>query len=127
MLLTSLGTSSKVKFSVSMLRFCSGGGISSELVVKLVLRSPLKYSAHSSSSSVNEVGGSQFPLFTGDGDVSELSLFSFLTMLKRSLVSFLLLAALASAHICSIFLSCHSRVMRLLVRQYFSMYCSFRN
>ena len=120
MLLTSLGTSSKVKFSVSMLRFCSGGGISSELVVKLVLRSPLKYSAHYSSSSVNEVGGSQFPLFTGDGDVSELSLFSFL-------VSFLLLAALASAHICSIFLSCHSRVMRLLVRQYFSMYCSFRN
>ena len=116
-----------MNFSVSMLRFSSGCGISSELVVELVLRSPLKYSAHSSNSSVNEVGGSQFPLFTGDGDVSELSLFSFLTMLKRSLVSFLLLAALASAHICSIFLSCHSRVMRLLVRQYFSMYCSFRN
>ena len=72
MLLTALETSSKVKFSVSMLRLGSGGGTSSELVVELVLRSTLKYSAHSCSSSVNEVGGSPFRLFTDDGGVFDL-------------------------------------------------------
>ena len=69
MLLTALETSSKVKISVSMLKLCSGGRILSELVVELVLRSSLKYSAHSSSSSVNEVGGSPFRLFTEDDGV----------------------------------------------------------
>ena len=44
MLLVALETSSKVKFSVSILRLCSGVGNLSELVVELVLRSPLKYS-----------------------------------------------------------------------------------
>ena len=44
MLLVALETSSKVKFSVSILRLCSGGGNLSELVVELVLRSPMKYS-----------------------------------------------------------------------------------
>ena len=69
MLLTALETSSKVKFSVSMLRLCFGGGILSELVVELVLRSSLNYSFHSSSSSVNEVGGSSFCFSTDDDGV----------------------------------------------------------
>ena len=73
-------------------------------MVELALRSSLKYSVHSSSSLVNEVGGSPFRLFTDYGDVFELSAFNFLTMLKSSLVSFLLLAASASTHICSILL-----------------------
>ena len=104
MLLTALETYLKVKLSVLMLRFCSAGGISSKLVVELVLRSSLKYSAHSSSSSINDVGGSPFRLFTDDGDVFDLSPFNFMTMLKSSLISFLVLAASSSTHICSILL-----------------------
>ena len=103
MLLTVLETSSKVKFSVLMLRLCSAGGISSELLVALALGSSLKYSAHISSSSVNEVAGSPFRLFTDDGYVLGLCPFSFLTILKSSLESFLLLVASALSHICSFF------------------------
>ena len=101
MLLTALETSSRVKFSVSLLRLCSGGGISSELVVMLVLRSSLKYSVHSSSGTVNDVRGSPFCLSTDD---VHISVHFFLTMLKSSLVSFLLLAASTSTHICLILL-----------------------
>ena len=104
MLLTALETSSKVTFSVLMLRLCSAGGISSKLLVALALSSSLKHSAHSSSSSVDEVAGSSFRLLTGDGHFVGLCPFSFLTTLKSSLVSFLLLAASASTHICSILL-----------------------
>ena len=86
---------------ILMLKSYSAAGISSVLRVELVLRSSLKYSAIHLT---NQDDGSPFRLFTEEGNILELSPFNFLVMLKSSLVSFPLLAASASTHICSILL-----------------------
>ena len=70
MLLTAFEIFSNVKSLVLMMRLYSAAGISSVLRVELMLRSSLKYSAHSSNKSENENVGSPFRLFSEEGDVS---------------------------------------------------------
>ena len=70
MLLTAFEISLNVKSLVLMFRFYSAAGISSVLRVELVLRSSLKYSAHSSNKLENKNVGSPFRLFPEEGDVS---------------------------------------------------------